>query len=532
MASSRPLQAAILLSSLYLLSRIIGLVQGQIINANLSATAASAYTAAFDLPDYINYLIAGGALSVTFIPLFTQLRDAKGEAAAWKFFSTITTLMGSVLLVLVTLSVLLARPLMIVTHYGLAAPEKAGMLDLAVRMTKIMLPAQLFFYGGGLLVGVLNAHKRFGASGWTGAVYNGVAIIVGFIVWFVTDDTGFAWGILVGAFAGNFLLPLCASLNAPPAERLQFKPNFDWRDPTVKRFFANALPIMLGVSFPILDQKIANFWASGLSDAALRDLNLGNRLMLAPLSIVAQAASVAAFPFLASESVAQDWPRFSEFLRTGLRRLMFLTLPLSTLLILTARPILGLLRFGNFQNAGAEQTAACFAFFCVGLFAWAGQQLVARGFYALQDTLTPTVIGSALLIVFFPLCWPMAHFFGVPGLALATSLGAVAYFRFLLLALEKKMQGRRYRAPLGLNRISGTLIRTTVACIVMGAVGLIVDGVTSSLFSGGKGGDLGRIIVISLAAGAAFIGASHAFKIPEWTWLRGRLLGRFARRFA
>lgn len=524
------MQAAILLSALFFLARIAGLIHVTLVNRVLPTPAAEAFYAAFRLPDVIFFITAGGAMSVTFIPIFTELLQRQKEKEAWRFFSTVVTLMGGVLLLLIVLAIVLADPLTRLLNPGFTEPQKAATLDYTVRMTQILLPAQLFFYLGAVLVGVLNAYKRFGATGWNGFVYRALSIVAGYLLYLILGPMGFAWGILLGAVGGSFLLPMLSSLRGPLAERFQFRPSLDLKQPAVKNFFVNALPIMFGVSLPVFDQVVVGYFASSLSEGAVRNLTTGNRFMLAPLGIVAQAASVAAFPYLAADSAAGDWTKFSEFLRSGLRRLLFLTLPLSMLLILLAQPLIHALRGGEFGRAAADETAIAFAFYCVGLFAWAGQQLVARGFYALQDTRTPTIIGSVLTIAFFiPLCAWMSRF-GVLGLAFATSIGAAAHFVGVLIALEARMKQGRYNAPLGLEKIMGTLLRTGAACLAMALCGLIAGTLASQILPDARWADLLRMLFISAVACSAFAVCAQKFAIPEWFWLRKKLTDQLARR--
>jgi putative peptidoglycan lipid II flippase len=227
-----------------------------------------------------------------------------------------------------------------------------------------------------------------------------------------------------------------------------------------------------------------------------------------------------------------NWDKLAEFLRSGLRRLMFLSLPLSMLLILTAQPIINILfGYGKYDNPAAlNATAVAFAFYCVGLFAWAGQQFVARGFYALQDTVTPTVIGSVLTIFFFiPLCWAAARWGGVLGLAFATSIGAAAHFCGILIALESKLRSRRYNTRLQAGRITGTLLRTGVACAAMGIAGLLANSFAAWFFADDKVGDFMHIVLVSVVACATFAAAAQLCAIPEWDWLKEKILRRRSR---
>ena len=160
---SQPLRAAALLSATILLARVIGLVQSSLISGIMLKPQTDAYTAAFRVNDFVNYLVAGGALSVTFIPIFVEMKDNARRADAWRFFSSIASIMSLALLGVMGLTYVLVEP--VLRRFGWSGED----LRLVVQMTHIMLPAQAFFYLGGMLVSVLNAHKRFGASSLTGA---------------------------------------------------------------------------------------------------------------------------------------------------------------------------------------------------------------------------------------------------------------------------------------------------------------------------------------------------------------------------
>ncbi len=529
--TSLPGQAMLILSALYFLARFTGLFQGAVISALLPGVATDAYFAAFDLPDTLNYLVAGGAISLTFIPIFTRFWDKGKEAEAWRFFSTLMCLMGAVLVIASVLMMVFTPQLMALSKPGFLAPDKKDTFDLAVQMTRIILPAQFFFYSGGLMLGVLNTFKRFGASGWTGAIYNVVAIVVAVPLWFLTGNpTVFAWGILVGAFVGNFVLPYLALRSAPRAQRPRFRFIFDLNNVAVRRFFVLTIPIMLGVSLPVVDWWVVGYFGSGLSEGTLTHLKNGNRLMISAQGIVGQAVAVATFPFLASMVAAGNYAEFSEFLRVNLRRLMFVTLPLSVLLVLGATPICSIIfGWGEYDDPiKIGETAVSFAFFTIGLFAWAAQGFVSRGFYALGDTRTPTIIGSALTVFFFiPLCWgAMRLDLGALGLSLATTIGAAAYFGVALIYLERKLKKRKYSAPIGLELLGGTLLRTMSACALMGLAGGMALLLGREIMPGGKGGDLVLLTWTWIVATFVFCAASAQFEIPEWSWLRAKVMRR------
>src|SRR5690554_2841465 len=84
--------AALLLAFSTIASRVLGYLRDVIIATTLGASAETdAYYAAFGLPDLLVYFLAGGALSIAFVPVFQKLSDEKGDEAAWALFRNIGT---------------------------------------------------------------------------------------------------------------------------------------------------------------------------------------------------------------------------------------------------------------------------------------------------------------------------------------------------------------------------------------------------------------------------------------------------------
>jgi putative peptidoglycan lipid II flippase len=175
-----------------------------------------------------------------------------------------------------------------------------------------------------------------------------------------------------------------------------------------------------------------------------------------------------------------------------------------------------------------HETAVAFAFYCVGLFAWAGQQFVARGFYALQDTRTPTIIGSVLTIFFFiPIClWRYAHHNRTRAGA-GHQRGSRGAFLRIWIALDIRMSQRRYNAPLRSERVLSSLLRTATACLVMGLAGMLANRPRAEFPRRRSPQSLCcTSFVVSVVATLAFVVAAQFFRVPEWDWLRDKLLRR------
>src|SRR5579862_7482498 len=212
-----------------LLSRVLGLFREWTVAHEMGSNAATdAYYAAFTLPDFLNYLVAGGSLSATFIPVFAKYAAEDREDEAWRVFSTVITFMGILLLALVAAGEIFAPQLARLIAPGFQPPERVRLIFL----TRLMLPAQFCFYQGSILSAVQYAKGKFLIPSLAPVVYNLMIIMGGEFLASRIGMTGFAVGVLAGALLGNLLLQVWGAA----AAGARFRPNFNLRHPGFKLF--------------------------------------------------------------------------------------------------------------------------------------------------------------------------------------------------------------------------------------------------------------------------------------------------------
>lgn len=217
-AGARRISAiALLLAASILLSRVLGYVREAVLAWQLGATAeVDAYRAAFQIPDLLNYFLAGGALSIAFVPFYTRVRARQGPEAAEQLLAKI---LGTMTLVAIVATAFLwwTADTLIALQFPRFAPETQA---LTVRLTRIVLPAQIFFIAGGIIRAALMAHDRFATQALAPVVYNAAIIAGGAAFGSTLGAEGFAWGALLGAVIGPFLIPL---LDAQFSARLRVR---------------------------------------------------------------------------------------------------------------------------------------------------------------------------------------------------------------------------------------------------------------------------------------------------------------------
>ena len=419
-----------------LASRLLGFFREWTVAHQVGSNAITdSYYAAFTLPDFLNYLVAAGSLSLTFIPVFAQYVAEDREEEGWRVFSTVICVMGLALVALVALAEILTPQLATLIAPGFGPAEKARLIFL----TRLMLPAQICFYLGGILSAVQYAKAQFVVPSLAPLIYNLGVILGGVFLSPKIGIMGFAVGVLAGATTGNFLLQVYGSRRAGA----RFRPNFDIRHPGFRLFLKLAIPIMLALSLSFADDWIVRWFGSYLQPASITWLSYSKTLMRVPLGVVGQAVGVASFPVLAQLYSQKKFEEFNNTLNATLKGLTLLLVPVSALTIAQSSALVYLV-FSHTRLRGPdfEATASTLALFSVGMFAWGAQNILARGFYATQDTLTPAVVGTALTFLNLPVYWLLVRRAQHLGLAMASSLGIIVY-TIVLFALLNRLTANR-----------------------------------------------------------------------------------------
>lgn len=443
--------AALIMGGSIFLSRIMGLVRDKVVSWQFGAGAeADIYFAAFVVPDFLNYLLAGGYISITLIPILSK-RFEENPADGWRFFSTVFTWAGLSIGLLTAVAWVFAPQLSVVVAPGFDAAQSARL----ALFLRIILPAQLFFLLGACVSALLYIRKQFYVPAITPLVYNACIIGGGVLLGALYPERGmegFCWGVLGGAVLGAFILPVWAARRGGLTLCVSFA------HPLMKRFIVLALPLMVGQSVVVLDEQFVRIFGSLAGEGAVSLLNYARRIMLVPVGVVAQAAGVASYPFLAALIARNDEPAFNQTLHSALRGSLLIIIPATGLMIALAAPILGLIfEGGRFNASQTLSTAPLLQIMLLAVPFWAVQQVMGRAFYARQNTLTPAIVGTVATLAVLPVYPWAVGLWNAAGVALLTTVSLVAYTVALSLV---------WRARHGSAAFTG-LFRETGACLVL-----------------------------------------------------------------
>jgi putative peptidoglycan lipid II flippase len=452
-SSSRALaRAGLIVSGAFLVSRILGWLRVLVIvNSGLSGSELDTFFAAFRLPDLVFQLVAAGALSSAVIPIVSSLLAGDEPARAWKVVSTIANLMLAALLVL-GLIVFITAPWLIPAITPGFSPEQ---WDRTVDLTRIMILGPIFLALGSLATSVLNAQGRFAAAAIAPIVYNLAIIGAAWLLVPVYGVTGLAIGVVAGSI-GHLLI----QLRPLRATGFRYDREVHLEDPEARQALKLMAPRALGLGVTQITFVVLTGLASTMVTGSVTAFNVAFTLLQIPIGVIGVPLGVVVLPSLSRQAATGVYEGFAGLLSRAIRLIVFVMLPITGISIVLRDDIVRLLfGYGQFDQTALTLTADTFAAFLLGLTAHALIAVLARAFYARQDTKTPVAAAILAVVVNTTLALAFAQPLGLPGLALAIAIAAWLEAVVLLVLLKRSLRELAIRpiVSLGLRTLVVTI---------------------------------------------------------------------------
>jgi putative peptidoglycan lipid II flippase len=510
--------ASVIMMSSVLLSRVAGLAR-EIVIASVGGVSADvdAYQVAFMLPEILNHVVATGFLSVTFIPIFNKYLTANQEEEGWRVFSMIFTTFGSGLCILILIACLWTEPLVRLIASGINEPAT---LSLAVRMTRIILPAQFFFFIGGLLMAVQFSKERFFLPALAPLIYNLGIIAGGLFLGPWIGMEGFSWGVLAGALTGNFFLQWLGARRA--GMRISF--TMDFSHPEIRHYLFLTLPLILGLTMTFSTEFFFRFFGAYMTKGTIAALNYGLRVTLILVGLFGQAVGTASYPFMSRLMAEGRIDDVNQLLNQTLRYLS-LVIPFSALLIVLRHEVVFILfQRGQFDASATVLTSQLLPFLLIGAFAFSAQVVVVRGYYAMQDTLFPAIFGTMAVALSIPFyLWGMRQW-GPAGVAAGVSFSALLQVTVLYALWNRRSNNK------GGSLVYGHVGKVILASICLGVILEVIQRTAlAAVDQWTLSGSVFKGIVLSMLFLMLLYGAGRLVRIKEFSDVFNLMLGKFRR---
>lgn len=493
--------AAFIISFSYFLSRVLGLVRDRLLASNFGVSPQTdAYTAAFRIPDLLFTLIVSGAFAVSFIPVFIGYLENKKEAEAWRVANSILNILLVATGAACLLAFIFAGPLVTFLTPGFDAYRH----DLTVTITRIMLVTPIFFVISSIFGAIQQSFNRFLIYALSSLFYN-LGIIIGILFFSDLFGANPIYGVAFGVVAGTALQAVLQFFGVIGIG-FKYRPVFDYKNKGVIRIIKLMIPRSLDLAIDQVNWIIQTAIASSLSAGSMASYYYANNLKNVPVVLFGAAMSTAFFPNLVRAANSKDKSKLPSAIVRDLSLLMFLVIP-SAMIAFVMRGYIVRILFGF-----ADQTTADTLGWLAGsIVAQSLFFMVARFFYALEDTKTPLFVSLGTIAFNVAISIPLSRLYGVSGLGLALSISGFVELIILLVLLKFKM------GNYGLKSIIKSGIKITLASATMGVVMYLMIRYFFPLQKGETGFFrlAPEFVLISLAGLIIYILASKSLRVPE-----------------
>ncbi|MBI4713977.1 murein biosynthesis integral membrane protein MurJ, partial [Candidatus Uhrbacteria bacterium] len=410
--------AAAIVGTLSFVSRFVGFIRDRILAGTFGAgDTLDVYYSAFKVPDLMFSLIVVGAISSSFIPIFSEMYFGSKKENAWKFTNTVLHLVGAVMVVISILLFIFSDPIsaLIAPGFHSAKQEAVG------EFMRVMLFAQILLSFSMVFGSVLQSFKQFFLYSLAPIFYN-VGIIFGAL--FLTDifgPIGLAWGVVFGAF-------LHVASQWLECRRSGYRYEFIIKRKTteISEMIRMTGPRMLGIVVNQLLFFVLTIIATTFAAGSVTIFQFAYNIQFFPVGIIGVSFAIAAFPLFSEQAQQNDLNSFRASFSSTIRQTLFFLIPCMLLfLILRSQIVRVVVGAGSFDWTATILTADTLAFFALTFIPQAFVFILARAFFALHDSVTPLIAGLVGALVGIISAFLFRESFGVVGLGIAYSLSAI-----------------------------------------------------------------------------------------------------------
>lgn len=430
--------AAVLLAGSTMLSSLLGIYRDRLINGMYYDTykvGVDAYVAAFTIPDFMFFILVSGALSVSFIPVFNQRLASGNKKSAWELSSSLVNFLALITLVVSVLIIIFADPLV---RYVVGPGFDEQGRSLAISMMRVIAVNPFLFAVATVVSSMQQAIGRFTFLALAPTIYN-IGIVIG-ARYFTNGINIFGWqvfeggimGVALGVVLGAIMQLIVSSIGLMGTD-FDYQWKIFWKNKGFRRVLRLLPPRSLDQGIDYFNGIVEINLASRMGDGVTRAYQQASSLSLMPVNLVGVAISNAAFPRMTERLAEGRTDLFKKELRVVLRWIIWLALPIATTAYFARGYVVAFVK-----NGGDPLMAGILGALVVAILFRTVYHIMARTFYAQQDTKTPLYISivTITLNVVLAILFTQKFGWGVYGLAWAQSIVAVVEVVILFSILQ------------------------------------------------------------------------------------------------
>ncbi|SFQ51652.1 putative peptidoglycan lipid II flippase [Psychrobacillus psychrotolerans] len=448
-------KTALILILITIISKVLGFGRDIVLSYYYGTSNISdAYIIALSIPLVI-FAFIGKGISSSYIPMYNKIEKQEGLKKAELYTNNIINILFVLCTFLSVISLIFTEQLVKL----FAAGFNQDTIDIAVMFTRY----GLIGLNITMLISIYSALLQIKGNYIIPALI-GFPMNFCIIITIIISSNGNIYILGIGLFLSViaqflFMLPFLLK------EKIKYNLKLNIKDPNVRNMIVLSIPIIIGVAVNDINKIVDRTLASQISEGAISALNYANRLSSFVHGTIVLSIATVIFPTMSKMAAENKIQLMKKTMSEAIISISLLIVPTTIVVLFFAQPIVELI-FGRgaFDRQAVEMTSNALIFYSIGMFGIGMREILTRPFYALQDTKTPMINATIGVVLNIILNIVLSRYLGIGGLALATSLSATITMILMFISLRKKI------GPLGISTMFSSLIKITLASVVMGVL--------------------------------------------------------------
>lgn len=428
-----PIKAIGSMMAITLIGKIMGMLR-EVLFAGSYGTAsieANAFLTASRIPRLFFDAMFASAISSSFIPIFNEYLKKKGKNEAYSFSDNFITIVFLITSILTAVGCLFVNQIVELFADGFDSTTSV----LCAKLLIVLFPMVIFTGIAYSFTGILQSLDEFTIPAAMSIVSNGIII---FYILFLDKKYGI-FGVAISFLLG-WVMQAVIQIPSLIKKGYRYKPKFNFKDDGLKKVGILMIPVMVSTWVQPINIAVNTKFASHIV-GGVASLEYANNLYTITAGVLVLSVANVIFPELSRLSADENADEFGATLGVTLKSIFFLLIPMMVGIIIIANPIVKLIyERGQFDANSTVITANALKFFSIGMVGFGMQNILSRGFYAVQDGKTPLITGAISIVSNYILSFFLVNYMGINGLALASAISSILSGIMLLIPMQKKLK--------------------------------------------------------------------------------------------
>lgn len=431
MSKNKVFRATFIVMVMTILSRIIGFGRDILAAFHFGVESTyDIYVASVAIPESV-FMIIGLAISTTFIPMLSEIKHNKNKEEMFKFSSNVINILSIISIVIIILGLIFTKEIV-----NIFLPNFSGdKIELTIFLTRITLFNVILLCINTCFLSILQICEDFIIPSLLGIFFN-----LPIIIYLLLFKNVTVIGLAIANVLGNLIRVL---IQLPSLYKQGYRINLhiNLKDKKLKSMLILIIPVIIGAGANSINMLVDKSVASSLVTGSMAALEYSQRLIQFVSTAITTSLVSVIYPIMANRLNIGDKEGFLKYLSKSIVIICLFLIPITFGTMFLSNDIIKIIyERGKFNSNAVMLTSMALLGYSIQLPFLGIRDILNSSLFSMKKTKITTLNGVIGVVVNIILSITLSKYFGVLGIAIATSISAIV-IALLLLKSTKKIVG-------------------------------------------------------------------------------------------